>query len=127
MASDRPLRKEIAREAAKHGRGSADVILTRMRDSWIPEAPLLELYRRSSLTWRERVIRSGLFPLPEGESLEVTPVPDFMREHFPTAAYSASGPFEKRQKGIFWVNDLGATKRILRMPCARHASISDSS
>lgn len=105
------LRKEIAREAAKHGRGSADVILTRMRDSWVPEAPLLELYRRSSLAWRERVIRSGLFPLPEGESLEVTPVPDFMREHFPTAAYSASGPFEKRQKGIFWVNDLGATKK----------------
>ena len=105
------LRKEIALEAKKHGRGSVNKILARMRDAWVPEAPLLELYSRSSSAWRDRVIQSGLFPLPEGESLEVTPVPDFMREHFPTAAYSASGPFDKRQKGIFWVNDLGAIKK----------------
>jgi Bacterial protein of unknown function (DUF885) len=105
------LRKEIAIEAKKHGNGSADVILSRMRDAWVPEAPLLELYRGSSEQWRKRVISSGLFPLPSGESLEVTPVPDFMREHFPTAAYSASGPFDRRQKGIFWVNDLGATMK----------------
>lgn len=105
------LRREIAAEARKHGNGSADVILARIRDAWVPEAPLLELYRRSSEQWRKRVIMSGLFPFPEGESLEVTPVPDFMREHFPTAAYSASGPFDKSQKGIFWVNDLGAAKK----------------
>jgi hypothetical protein len=105
------LTRELAAESAKHGRGSARSILERMRDTWVPEAPLLELYRRSSADWRERVLRSKLFPLLEGESLEVTPVPDFMREHFPTAAYSASGPFDKRQKGIFWVNDLGAGKK----------------
>jgi uncharacterized protein (DUF885 family) len=34
-----------------------------------------------------------------------------MREHFPTAAYSSPGAFEGRQRGIFWVNDLGATKK----------------
>jgi uncharacterized protein (DUF885 family) len=34
-----------------------------------------------------------------------------MREHFPTAAYSSPGAFEKRQRGTFWVNDLGATKK----------------
>ena len=105
------LTRELAMESAKHGRGPARAILGRMRDTWVPEAPLLELYRRSAADWRARVLRSKLFPLPERESLEVTPVPDFMREHFPTAAYSASGPFDKRQKGIFWVNDLGATKK----------------
>ena len=104
------LTRELAQESAKHGRGPARAILDRMRDTWVPKAPLLELYRRSSADWRERVLRSKLFPLPEGESLEVTPVPDFMKEHFPTAAYSAPGPFDRRQKGIFWVNDLGATK-----------------
>jgi uncharacterized protein (DUF885 family) len=57
------------------------------------------------------VVKSGLYPIPPGETLKVTPVPDFMRDHFPTAAYSAPGPFEKRQRGIFWVNDLGATKK----------------
>ena len=89
---------------------SAAQLLKDARDSWMPEAPLLELYTRSSAAWRKRVIESGLFPIPPGESLKVTPVSDFMRDHFPTAAYSAPGPFQKRQRGIFWVNDLGATK-----------------
>lgn len=105
------FRAELAREARRHGGGSVSSILDKARDSWVPEAPLLELYRCSSSAWRKRVVASNLFPLPPGESLEVTPVPDFMREHFPTAAYSSPGPFEKRQRGIFWVNDLGATKK----------------
>ena len=104
------LSAELAKEAKKHGRGSVSQILERARDSWTPGAPLLDLYTRSSNTWRARVIKSGLYPIPPGESLKVTPVPDFMREHFPTAAYSSPGAFEKRQRGIFWVNDLGATK-----------------
>jgi uncharacterized protein (DUF885 family) len=102
---------ELAKEARKHGRGDVSRILALARDSWTPEAPLLDLYTRSSERWRDRVIKSGLFPIPPGESLRVTPVPDFMRDHFPTAAYSSPGAFEKRQRGIFWVNDLGATKK----------------
>ena len=102
---------ELAKEARKHGRGDVSRILAQARDSWTPEAPLLDLYTRSSERWRDRVIKSGLFPIPPGESLRVTPVPDFMRDHFPTAAYSSPGAFEKRQQGIFWVNDLGATKK----------------
>jgi uncharacterized protein (DUF885 family) len=102
---------ELAKEARKHGRGDVSRILAQARDSWNPEAPLLDLYTQSSERWRDRVIKSGLFPIPPGESLSVTPVPDFMRDHFPTAAYSSPGAFEKRQQGIFWVNDLGATKK----------------
>jgi len=105
------LSAEMAKEARKHGRGSVAAILAKERDSWTPEAPLLDLYTRSSAEWRKRVVKSGLYPIPPGETLKVTPVPDFMREHFPTAAYSAPGAFEKRQRGIFWVNDLGATKK----------------
>lgn len=105
------LSSELAKEARRHGRGSVSQILARARDSWTPEAPLLDLYTRSSDRWRKRVVESDLYPIPRGESLKVTPVPDFMRDHFPTAAYSSPGPFEKRQRGIFWVNDLGATKK----------------
>ena len=101
------LRKELATEARRQGSGSASAILGRAHDSWIPEAPLLELYRRSSEEWRRRVVSSRLFPVPPGETLEVTPVPDFMRDHFPTAAYSSPGAFDRRQRGIFWINDLG--------------------
>lgn len=105
------LKAELDKEARKQGGKSAKQIIEAARDSWIPDAPLLELYTRSSEQWRERVIKSGLFPMPPGETLKVTAVPDFMRDHFPTAAYSSPGAFEGRQRGIFWVNDLGATKR----------------
>lgn len=104
------LKEEMAIEARKMGGGSAAEILEKARNSWVPEAPLLDLYTRSSEGWRNRVLSSKLFPLPPGETLRVTLVPDFMRDHFPTAAYSAPGAFEKNQRGIFWVNDLGATK-----------------
>jgi hypothetical protein len=105
------LRAELESEARKQGAKNAPLFLKKARDSWVPEAPLLELYTRSSAAWRERVVESGLFPISPGESLAVTPVSAFMRDHFPTAAYSAPGPFQKRQRGIFWVNDLGALKK----------------
>lgn len=105
------LSAELAKEAKKHGGGSVSRILSMARDSWTPDKSLLELYSRSSAQWRQRVFKSGLYPIPPGETLEVTPVPSFMREHFPTAAYSSPGAFEKRQRGIFWVNDLGITKK----------------
>lgn len=102
---------EMKSEAGRLGKKSAKQILEAARDAWVPEEPLIDLYKRSSSEWRERVVKSGLYPIPPGETLEVTPVPDFMRDHFPTAAYSSPGAFEKRQRGIFWVNDLGATKK----------------
>ena len=105
------MRQEAKKHVKKHGKKTAKQILDSARDTWTPDAPLLELYTRSSEEWRSRVLKSALYPMPPGESLKVTPVPDFMRDHFPTAAYSAPGPFEKRQRGIFWVNDLGATKK----------------
>lgn len=110
IAETRKAMAEEARRLSK-GRKSPSELLREARDSWVPEAPLLELYTRSSAEWRRRVIESGLYPMPPGETLTVTPVPDFMREHFPTAAYSAPGAFEGRQRGIFWVNDLGLTKK----------------
>jgi len=105
------LGEEMQQEAKKFGPKTAKEILDSARESWLPEAPLLELYTRSSEAWRARVVTSGLFPIPLGESLKVTPVPDFMRDHFPTAAYSSAGPFEKHQRGTFWVNDLGSSKK----------------
>ena len=47
---------------------------------------------------------------PKGDELQVRLVPEFMRHLYPTAAYSSPGPFEKRQRGIFWVNDLSLAK-----------------
>lgn len=100
------------------GRGSAGEILAAARTAWEPGEDLPALYRRET----ERVARgfreAGLVAFPAGESLEITPVPDFLRHLFPTAAYSSPGAFEASQRGVFWVNDLGAT---LADPAARRA------
>jgi len=104
------LSAELENEARKHGRKSAKLILEGARDAWNPAESLMDLYTRSSQQWKNRVIECGLYPFPAGQSLKVMPVPDFMREHFPIAAYSSPGAFERRQRGIFWVNDLGSTK-----------------
>jgi uncharacterized protein (DUF885 family) len=80
------------------------------RSLWRPQKPLLGLYKdmttRIAATFRSK--RAVTFP--KGDSLDVRPVPEFMRPLFPTAAYSSPGAFEKRQRGIFWVNDLSVTK-----------------
>ncbi len=93
------------------GAGQPEVILNEARAMWNPGGDLLACYRRET----ERVARAfqsaRAVSFPRGQSLEVRPVPEFMRHMFPTAAYASPGAFEKRQRGIFWVNDLSTTKR----------------
>ena len=126
---------ELKREAAKFGRQPAHKILERLRSEWQPSAgDLLAEYRAVTADIKNRVARAGLVTLPRGEKLKVVPVPDFLREQFPTAAYSAPGPFDPDQTGIFWVNDLsqhaptGAARRAeiaqhfgLELTCAHEA------
>ncbi|MBE2181220.1 MAG: DUF885 domain-containing protein [Chthoniobacterales bacterium] len=111
----------LEREAAKFGRRSAAAILEQARAEWRPSAPtLLGEYRRVTADIKKRLARSGIVSLPRGEKLKVLPVPDFLRQQFPTAAYSAPGPFDSDQTGIFWVNDLSLTART---EAARRAEI----
>jgi uncharacterized protein (DUF885 family) len=100
------LRKETA------GRDPAKAI-DEARQEWRPEQPLLELYRATTRHVAERFRKARAVTFPRGDELDVRPVPDFMRPLFPTAAYSAPGAFERRQRGIFWVNDLSVTKDSL--------------
>jgi uncharacterized protein (DUF885 family) len=99
----------------KEARGRNPVkVIDEARSSWRPEKPLLDVYktttRKVAAAFRSR--RAVTFP--KGDELEVRPVPDFMRPLFPTAAYSSPGAFEKRQRGIFWVNDLSVVKDSAR-------------
>jgi uncharacterized protein (DUF885 family) len=96
---------------AKFGKSkSPEKIIAIERAKWRPARPLLDLYReetqRIALAFRD----AGAVTFPEGDRLDVKPVPEFMRPLFPTAAYSSPGAFEKRQKGVFWVNDLSVTR-----------------
>lgn len=115
---------DLDREARRFRRRPAHEILEELREAWRPSAPdLLTEYRRVTTDIRNRLARAGIVTLPRGERLDVIPVPDFLREQFPTAAYSAPGPFDPDQTGLFWVNDLSQaapTASARRAEVAQH-------
>lgn len=86
-------------------------IIRDARLRWSPGSDLLEVYRSQTGVLVKSFQRANAVSFPQDESLDVRLVPDFMRHLFPTAAYSQPGAFEKRQRGIFWVNDLSVTKK----------------
>jgi len=93
--------------ATRFGRGSSPrEIIEAARLEWKPTQPLIEIYRDETERMKEGFKAASAVTFPPVESLDIRPVPDFMRALFPTAAYSSPGAFEKRQRGIFWVNDL---------------------
>jgi uncharacterized protein (DUF885 family) len=102
------LKRECARFSRRR---QADEILADARARWRPEKPLLELYDEATrqVANRFRIARAVTFP--KGDELVVKPVPEFLRTLIPTAAYTQPGAFEKRQRGIFWVNDLSVLKK----------------
>ena len=102
-------------------------ILAEARAEWEPGEDLLNVYRKETIRVAEAFRAAKAVTFPVGETLDVRPVPEFMRLLFPTAAYSQPGAFERRQHGIFWVNDLSATKtteREKRAERQQHFSLS---
>jgi len=91
-------------------RQTPEKIIAKARAAWRPEKPLLEIYQQTTSRIAQAFRSAGAVTFPQTERLDVRPVPDFMRALFPTAAYSSPGAFEKRQRGIFWVNDLSLIK-----------------
>ena len=103
------LMKEACRRF-KAGR-SPEAFIERARKEWNPPNDLLGHYRKETDRIARAFKRAKAMTFPKGESLKVRPVPEFMRHLFPLAAYAAPGPFEKRQEGSFWVNDLSLIKK----------------
>jgi len=96
---------------ARFGRGRpADDIIAEARAEWRPDKPLVELYQQTTRRMAQGFRRANAVSFPAGDELQVTPVPEFLRSLIPTAAYSQPGAFQRRQRGIFWVNDLSVTK-----------------
>ena len=101
----------LQQACAKFGRRRpAEAIIAEARLQWRPRKPLLEVYQEETGRIARAFRAERAVTFPQGDRLDVRPVPDFMRPLFPTAAYSAPGAFEKRQRGIFWVNDLSVTQ-----------------
>tara|TARA_B100001123_G_C15252625_1_gene1003375 strand:+ start:43 stop:981 length:939 start_codon:yes stop_codon:yes gene_type:complete len=101
----------LSAACARHGKGkSAEQIIEEARAEWNPKGDLLDIYRAETDRVAKGFKKAKAVSFPKGDKLQVRLVPEFMRHLYPTAAYSSPGPFEKRQRGIFWVNDLSLTK-----------------
>ena len=85
-------------------------IIEEARSKWNPGSELLTYYQSETNRVANGFKSSKAVSFPKGDELQVRLVPEFMRHLYPTAAYSSPGPFEKRQRGVFWVNDLSLTK-----------------
>lgn len=93
------------------GKGrSVEQIISDARAKWNPGADLPAVYRAETQRVADGFRTAKAVTFPKGDELQVRLVPEFMRHLYPTAAYSSPGAFEKRQRGIFWVNDLSLTK-----------------
>ena len=101
--------KLLKAACARFGRNrSAEQIIAEARSRWRPGKPLLELYQRETQRIAAGFRRARAVSFPEGDVLQVKPVPEFLRAVIPTAAYQQPAAFAKAQRGVFWVNDLSA-------------------
>ena len=110
LAEVERVRALLAKAAAKFGRKSPEALLEVWRAEWSPSKPLLEMYRSETSRVADAFRSARAVSFPKGDELQVKPVPEFLRTLIPTAAYNQPGAFEKRQRGVFWVNDLSLTK-----------------
>jgi uncharacterized protein (DUF885 family) len=67
---------------------------------------LMAAYRDEMKRARDFTRERGLATIPEGEELELIWTPPFERATIPYAAYMSPAPFEKQQKGFFYVTPL---------------------
>jgi len=108
------LGKLLQAACARFGRNlSADQIVAEARANWRPAKPLLELYQGETQRIAAGFREARAMCFPEGDVLQVKPVPEFLRAVIPTAAYQPPPAFVKAQRGVFWVNDLSLTKQTV--------------
>ncbi len=111
LAETGRLAQALRKACTRFGNGrSAETIIGEARSEWNPGPDLLAHYQKETRRVANAFKAANAVTFPENESLDVRMVPEFMRHLYPTAAYSSPGPFAKRQRGIFWVNDLSLTK-----------------
>jgi uncharacterized protein (DUF885 family) len=89
-------------EGIRPGATPAELIAEIKEDHPTAEG-LLDYYRDWMARTRKFVIDKDLCGLPDEEELEVIPTPEFERAVMPYGAYMPAAPYERRQKGFFYV------------------------
>jgi len=78
-------------------------IVEKLKEDHPHPEELIDAYREKMEEARNFVRERDLVTIPPGESLDIIPTPVFERPTIPYAAYMPPPPFEKEQKGFFYV------------------------
>jgi uncharacterized protein (DUF885 family) len=97
--------KEVMNELSKtiDSSLSTEELITKLKEDHPQREELLLFYKKEMERAKEFVAENGLVSIPLGEEIRVLETPVFERSRIPYAAYIPPAPFEKDQKGIFWV------------------------
>jgi uncharacterized protein (DUF885 family) len=78
-------------------------VLEELKADHPPGGGLRQHYATEMARARRFVLERDLVTVPEDEELEVIDTPVFLRKILPYAAYHPAGPFERKQRGFFYV------------------------
>jgi uncharacterized protein (DUF885 family) len=78
-------------------------VVEEIKNQHPPASELLKTYRNEMERARKFIQEEDLVTIPHAEELEVIPTPAYYRPILPYAAYMNPAPFEKQQKGYFFV------------------------
>jgi len=107
--------REAMRElAAGMGYESVDAAVAAVQSDHPSLDELLGSYRDALTAARRFVVEHDLVTLAPGEELVVEPTPAALRASLPFAAYDGAGPYDRQQRGFYWVtvpsDDLSAER-----------------
>jgi uncharacterized protein (DUF885 family) len=89
--------------AATTGHASAAAAVAAVQADRPSRDDLLGSYRAALAAARRFVVEHDLVTLAPGEQLVVEPTPSALRGSLPFAAYEGAGPYDRRQRGFYWV------------------------
>ena len=120
-------RLEVLAEEIAPGRGARGVADDLAREH-ASASELVALYRAEMERSRAFTLERGLATFPDGEALTVLPTPEFAKLTSPYASYQAPAPYDREQRGFFFVtvpseNDhdaLAGHNRFELVPTAVH-------
>jgi uncharacterized protein (DUF885 family) len=84
-------------------------IVAELKNAHPAPAAIIAAYQKEIERTRRFTVDKGFVTMPPGEELAVIPTPVFERSTIPYAAYMPPAPFEKEQKGLFYVTPVDET------------------
>ncbi len=94
--------------AACMGYDSSDAAVAAVQADRPAREKLLDSYREALAAARRFVVEHDIVTLAPGEELVVEPTPQALRGSLPFAAYEGPGPFDRVQRGFYWVTEPAA-------------------